>query len=43
MTFTYPCFSPEVMVKFTSKVKGRFGRLTECNPGKRGMVTKLVS
>ena len=24
MTFTYPYFSPEVMVKFTRKVKGHF-------------------
>ena len=50
MTFTYPYFSPKVMAKFTRKVKGHFGtlikivtRLTECNPEKGGMVTKLVS
>ena len=50
MTFTYPYFSPEVMVKFTRKVKGHFmtlikivTRQTECNPEERGMGTKLVS
>ena len=50
MTFTYPYFSPKVMVKFTRKVKGHVmtlikivTRLTKCNPEVGGMGTKLVS
>ena len=47
MTFIYPCFSPEVMVKFTRKVKGHFVTLikvvTRLSPEEGGKGTKLVS